>query len=426
MLDIKWVRDHPEEFDKALANRGLPSLASTLLNLDKERRLLQTQIQELQNERNSLAKAIGQAKGQGKETADLEQKASEIKESLSLLEDKETNIAAELDLLLSTTPNIPLPEVPVGKDESFNKLVSTWGEVPHFEFQPLRHYELGEQLGLMDFESASRMSGSRFVLLRGLLAKLERALARFMLDVHTKEFGYEEISPPLLVRDEAFYGAGLLPKFADNAFQTTAGHWLIPTAEVSLTNIVREQIIDPSLLPMRFTAYTPCFRSEAGAAGKDTRGMIRQHQFYKVELVSITRPDQTEAEHERMTSCAEEILRRLNLPYRKVLLCTGDMGQQSEKTYDLEVWLPGENTYREISSCSRCGDFQARRMQARFRDQGEDKKSKTRFVHTLNGSGLAVGRTLIAVLENYQNADGSITIPQVLHSYLDGTTLINR
>lgn len=426
MLDIRWIREHPEEFDKALENRGSSPLSSSILNLDKERRNLQTQIQELQNERNSLAKEIGQAKSQGKETASLEKQAITIKESLSSLEKQETDIAAELDLLLSSTPNIPLPEVPVGKDESCNKIMSTWGEHPHFDFKPLRHYDLGEQLGLMDFEAATRMSGSRFVLLRGLLAKLERAIAQFMIDIHTKEFGYEEISPPILVRDEAFYGAGLLPKFADNAFQTTAGHWLIPTAEVSLTNIVREQIIDPNLLPMRFTAYTPCFRSEAGAAGKDTRGMIRQHQFYKVELVSITHPDQTEAEHERMTSCAEEILRRLILPYRKVLLCTGDMGQQSEKTYDLEVWLPGEDTYREISSCSRCGDFQARRMQTRFREEGDGKKSKTRFVHTLNGSGLAVGRTLIAILENYQLADGSIAVPLALQPYLDGLSVIKK
>jgi seryl-tRNA synthetase len=426
VLDIKWIRENPEDFDRALKNRGLNPLSNQLLNLDKERRALQTQLQELQNERNSIAKAFGQAKSQGKETDSLEKQATEIKERLPQLEKQEQERANEIDLILSSIPNVPLQEVPVGSDESANKIVSTWGDAPKYDFKPLRHYELGEQLGFMDFEAAARMSGARFVLLRGPLAKLERAIAQFMLDVHTKEFGYEEISPPLLVRDEAFYGAGLLPKFADNAFQTTAGHWLIPTAEVSLTNIVREQIIDPAQLPLRFTAYTSCFRSEAGAAGKDTRGMIRQHQFYKVELVSITHPDQTEAEHERMTSCAEEILRRLNLHYRKVLLCTGDMGQQSEKTYDLEVWLPGEDTYREISSCSRCGDFQARRMQARFREEGPDKKSKTRFVHTLNGSGLAVGRTLIAILENYQQPDGSIAIPHALQSYLNGMTIIKK
>lgn len=426
MLDIKWIRDYPEDFDTALKNRGLKPLATHLLNLDKDRRTLQTQLQELQNERNSIAKAFGQAKSQGKETDFLEKQATEIKERLPLLEKQEQGLANEIELILSTIPNVPLPEVPIGSDESSNKVVSTWGEAPSFNFKPLRHYELGEQLGFMDFESAARISGSRFVLLRGPFAKLEKALAQFMIDVHTNEFGYEEISPPLLVRDEAFYGAGLLPKFADNAFQTTAGHWLIPTSEVPLTNIVREQIIDPESLPMRFTAYTPCFRSEAGAAGKDTRGMIRQHQFYKVELVSITHPDQTEAEHERMTSCAEEILRRLNLHYRKVLLCTGDMGQQSEKTYDLEVWLPGENAFREISSCSRCGDFQARRMQARFKEEGDGKKNKTRFVHTLNGSGLAVGRTLIALLENYQQLDGSIAIPPVLQPYLNGMAIIQK
>lgn len=425
MIDIKWIRDYPEEFDNALRNRGLAPFSFQLLSLDKERRHFQTQIQELQNERNALAKAIGQAKSQGKETSSDEKKAAVLKDRFPVLEERERAIAEELEMMLASTPNIPLPEVPIGQDESYNKLVSEWGDPSHFDFKPLRHYELGEQLGLMDFEVATRMSGARFVLLRGELAKLERAIAQFMMDVHTKEFGYEEISPPLLVRDEAFYGAGLLPKFADNAFQTTAGHWLIPTAEVSLTNIVREQIIDPSLLPMRFVSYTPCFRSEAGAAGKDTRGMIRQHQFSKVELVSITHPNQTQEEHERMTNCAEEILRRLKLPYRKVLLCTGDMGQQSEKTYDLEVWLPGENTYREISSCSRCGDFQARRMQARFREE-EGKKNKTRFVHTLNGSGLAVGRTLIAILENYQQPDGSIEIPQILQPYMDGLRVIRK
>lgn len=424
MLDIKWIREQPELLDKGLKRRGLENLSQKLIALDSQRRDLLTRIQEIQNERNTLAKAIGSAKQKGESADDLSKRASEIKELLPALETQETQISEELNYLLSVTPNIPRDEVPDGKDESGNQLVSSWGDKPTFSFEPKRHFELGEDLGLMDFEIASEMSGARFVVLKGGLCKLERALAQFMLDTHTQDFGYQEVSPPLLVKDDAFYGAGLLPKFADNAFQTTDGRWLIPTAEVSLTNLVREKILEEEQLPLRFTAHTACFRSEAGAAGRDTRGMIRQHQFYKVELVSITHPDETMAEHERMVGCAEEILKRLKLPYRKMLLCAGDMGMQSEKTYDLEVWLPGEDTYREISSCSTCNDFQARRMNARFKDLSEGGKGKNRFVHTLNGSGLAVGRTLIAVLENYQQADGSITIPEVLRPYMNNQETI--
>jgi len=317
---------------------------------------------------------------------------------------------------------LPLPDVPVGPDETGNVEVRRVGDPPRFDFEPKQHFEIGEALGLMDFETAAKLSGARFVVLKGALARLERAIASFMLDLHTTEFGYTEANPPLLVRDDAAFGTGNLPKFAEDLFHTTNGYWLIPTAEVSLTNFVREQIIDEAALPMRLTAWTPCFRSEAGAAGKDTRGMIRQHQFTKVELVSITTPEQSLAEHERMTACAEEVLKRLGLPYRTVLLCTGDMGFASQKTYDIEVWLPGQNTYREISSCSVCGDFQARRMNARYRP----KDGKPEYVHTLNGSGLAVGRTLIAILENYQQADGSVIIPEVLRPYMRGMERITK
>lgn len=428
MLDLKWIRENPADLDKALVNRKLDPISAKLLEMDERRRELQTQLQTLQNERNQLAKAIGAAKAQKQEVPDLVAKANRLKEDLPQLEAEERVLGDELHLLLASLPNVPRAEVPVGADESDNKLIHSWGDPAIFDFQPKRHFELGEELGLMDFEAAAKMSGSRFVVLRGALARLERALTQFMLDVQTKESGYEEVSPPILVQDQAFFGGGLLPKFAENAFQTTNGHWLIPTAEVSLTNLVREQILDPQVLPLRFTAATPCFRSEAGAAGRDTRGMIRQHQFYKVELVSICHPDAATQEHERMTSCAEEILKRLNLPFRRVLLCTGDMGQQSEKTYDLEVWLPGEQAYREIASCSTCGDYQARRMNARFREieGGANEKSKMRFVHTLNGSGLAVGRTLVAVLENYQTADGSIRIPDCLLPYMDGLKEITK
>ena len=428
MLDIKWIRENPAALDAGLKKRGMEPRAQQLIQLDEQRRELLTALQDLQSERNTVAKAIGEARKTNTDTPDLSNRATEIKKLIPDLEAKLEAVQATLNDVLETTPNLPRPEVPEGLKETDNVVIKSWGTIPHFNFSPKRHFDLGEALGLMDFETAAKISGTRFVMLRGALAKLERALANFMLECHTQQYGYEEIAPPLLVKDPAFYGAGLLPKFADNAFQTTEHHWLIPTSEVPLSNIVREQILEASTLPLRFVAHTPCFRSEAGAAGRDTRGMIRLHQFNKVELVSITHPDQTIDEHERMVACAESILEQLELPYRRLLLCGGDMGVQSEKTYDLEVWLPGEETYREISSCSTCGDYQARRMQARFRthDALDGKKGKTDFVHTLNGSGLAVGRTLVAVLENYQQADGSIIIPKALRPYMNGMETIVR
>ena len=428
MLDIKWIRENPTKLDQGLGKRGIAPLSAKLIDLDEKYREVLTKIQELQNERNTVAKAFGMAKKNNEPVEELGKRAAELKELLPTLENEADDFKKQLHDILAVTPNLPRDEVPEGKEEADNQLIKSWGDIPKFDFEPKRHFEIGENLGLMDFETAAKMSGSRFVILRGALAKLERALANFMLDTHTKEFGYEEVNPPILVKDDAFYGAGLLPKFADNAFRTTENHWLIPTAEVCLSNMVREQIVDIKDLPMRFVAHTPCFRSEAGAAGRDTRGMIRLHQFNKVELVSITHPDQTMAEHERMVACAETILEKLNLPYRRMLLCGGDMGVQSEKTYDLEVWVPGEDTYREISSCSTCGDYQARRMDARFRpeDDGSGKKGKTRFLNTLNGSGLAVGRTIVAILENYQQADGSVLIPEVLKPYMDGLEKIEK
>lgn len=423
MLDIKWIRDNPKDLDAALKKRNKDPIAHQLIDMDEKHRALVTELQDVQSERNKIAKAFGIAKGKGEdaEAKTLGARATELKDQQATLTETCEALEKELSYLLSVTPNVPREDVPAGVDETDNQLVKTWGDIPTFDFAPKRHFELGEALGLMDFETAAKMSGSRFVMLKGDLARLERALATYMIEKHTLEFGYTEIQPPLLVRDNAFYGAGLLPKFADNAFQTTENHWLIPTSEVPLSNIVADVIVDESDLPMRFVAHTPCFRSEAGAAGRDTRGMIRQHQFNKVELVSITAPHQTIAEHERMVSCAESILEDLKLPYRRMLLCGGDMGIQSEKTYDLEVWLPGENTYREISSCSTCGDYQARRMKARYRGADSDgKKAKPQFVNTLNGSGLAVGRTLVAVLENYQQADGSILIPDVLRPFMNG------
>lgn len=428
MLDIKWIRENPDQLDAGLKKRNKPPCAAQLIELDLIHRDLLTHVQNLQSERNSVAKAFGEAKRKGDSSPELGNRATEIKKQLAHLEEKSTVAQNELEHLLAITPNVPLDEVPAGSDEEDNKLIKTWGETPVFDFKPKRHFDLGENLGLMDFETAAKMSGSRFVILRGALAKMERALANFMLDRHIDTYGYEEIQPPILVKDQAFYGAGLLPKFADNAFQTTEGHWLIPTSEVPLSNMVMDTIVEEKDLPLRFVAHTPCFRSEAGAAGRDTRGMIRLHQFNKVELVSITHPDQALKEHERIVSCAESILESLKLPYRRLLLCGGDMGIQSEKTYDLEAWLPGENTYREISSCSTCGDYQARRMKARFRENKtiDGKKSKPRLLHTLNGSGLAVGRTLVAILENYQQVDGSIIIPEILQPYMGGLERIDK
>tara|TARA_R110002095_G_scaffold212416_1_gene201544 strand:- start:1245 stop:2534 length:1290 start_codon:yes stop_codon:yes gene_type:complete len=428
VLDIKWIRDNPDLLDAGLKKRNKPPCAAQLIDLDITHRDLLTQVQDLQSERNTVAKAFGEAKRKGESADELGARATEIKQLLASLEEKSTKAQNELEHLLAITPNMPRDEVPAGIDEADNELVKTWGDLPAFDFEPKRHFDLGEELRLMDFETAAKMSGSRFVILRGALAKMERALANFMLDRHIETYGYEEIQPPVLVKDQAFYGAGLLPKFSDNAFKTTEDHWLIPTSEVPLSNMVSDSIVEEKELPLRFVAHTPCFRSEAGAAGRDTRGMIRLHQFNKVELVSITHPDGTQKEHERIVSCAESILESLELPYRRMLLCGGDMGIQSEKTYDLEVWLPGENTYREISSCSTCGDYQARRMKARFRDEKtvDGKKAKPRLVNTLNGSGLAVGRTLVAVLENYQQADGSIMVPEVLRPYMGGLEKIEK
>ncbi len=475
MFDIKAIRDNPAAFDAGLKRRGLEPLSSGLIAKDEELRAIKTRLQEAQARRNAASKEIGKAKGAKDEAlaAKLMAEVASLKDQLQTDEDKQRELEAALERELAVLPNIPLPDVPQGKDETANVEVRRWGDpktMPAASLnKPKQHFELGEALGLMDFEAAARMSGARFVVLKGQLARLERALAMFMLDIHTGEFGYTECQVPLLVRDPAMYGTGQLPKFEEDLFSTLrrltnaevasviteildrsdsddalfdmdsispkgealgdrlmrqlAGLWLIPTAEVPLTNLAREQIIDEATLPLRYTAWSPCFRSEAGAAGRDTRGMIRQHQFSKVELVSITTPAQSLAEHERMTNCAETILKRLGLPHRTIVLCTGDMGFSAQKTYDIEVWLPGQDAYREISSCSVCGDFQARRMGARFRPAGA---KGTEFVHTLNGSGLAVGRTLIAILENYQQADGTVLIPEALRPYMGGMERIAR
>jgi seryl-tRNA synthetase len=486
VFDIKWIRDNAEAFDAGLKKRGLPPQAGALIALDEARRAHITRLQEAQARRNAASKEIGQAKAKKDEAGAqaLLAEVAALKETIRVGEEEERQLDARLREALSVIPNLPLDDVPLGKDEKNNKEVRKVGKPPKFAFKPKPHFEIGEALGLMDFATAAKISGARFVVLKGALARLERALAAFMLDLHTGEKGYTEANPPVLVKTHSAYGTGNLPKFAEDLFKTSievpvrpdefevklgvepgtvavefkgdrkqelergfSGEfrllepkfssgvlegvepivripfWLIPTAEVSLTNFVREETLDEAKLPMRLTAWTPCFRSEAGAAGKDTRGMIRQHQFSKVELVSITTPEQSLAEHERTTACAEEVLKRLGLPFRTILLCTGDMGFASQKTYDIEVWLPGEDTYREISSCSVCGDFQARRMEARFRRAGGGKPE---YVHTLNGSGLAVGRTLIAVLENYQQADGSVAIPDALVPYMGGLTKIEK
>lgn len=423
MYDLKWIRENPKAFDDALAKRGLEPLSEAVLGLDGERRAHLQTLQEAQTRRNAASKQIGQAKASGDEAEAkrLMDETSDLKERIQKGEDEERRLDEALKELLAGVPNVPLDDVPVGPDESANELVRSWGEVPSFPFAPKQHFEIGEALGLMDFETAAKLSGSRFVVLRGALARMERALAAFMLDIHTTEFGYTEIVPPLLVRSEALFGTGQLPKFAEDQFLTTNDYWLIPTAEVPLTNLVRERVVDEAELPLRVTAWTPCFRSEAGAAGRDTRGMIRQHQFSKVELVSVTTPETALDELERMTGCAEKVLKRLELPFRTVVLSTGDMGFGAHKTYDVEVWLPGQDTYREISSCSVCGDFQARRMNARYRVEGS---KDLRFVHTLNGSGLAVGRTLIALLENGQQEDGSVVVPAALQPYMGGLETI--
>lgn len=424
MHDIRALRESPDLFEKAWAAKGRSGAAQEALRLDQLARAARTAAEAAQARRNDLSRRIGQAKASKDEAqaalllAEVENLKSEAAEGSK----RETDAEQALRELLAGLPNLPSPDVPDGEDESANVEVRRWGEP--FAIQAARnHADLGESLGLMDFEAAARMSGARFVVLKGRLARLERALGQFMLDIQTQENGYTEVSPPLLVRDAAAFGTGQLPKFSEDLFRTTDDRWLIPTAEVPLTNLVREQILPAESLPLRLTALTPCFRSEAGASGRDTRGMIRQHQFYKVELVSITEPDQSDAEHERMVSCAEAVLKRLELPFRTMLLCRGDMGFSARRTYDLEVWLPSEGRYREISSCSNCGDFQARRMEARAKSPGE---KGARYVHTLNGSGLAVGRTLVALLENYQDEGGRVAIPQALQPYMGGLTHIDR
>ncbi|MCF1483757.1 MULTISPECIES: serine--tRNA ligase [Rhizobium/Agrobacterium group] len=425
MLDIKWIRENPALLDQALAKRGAEPLSQSLIALDEQRRAVVQSMQDMQSRRNSASKEIGAAMAQ-KDMALAEKLKAEVaslKDTLPAAEEDERRLSAELTDALSRIPNIPLDDVPVGADEHDNVVARVVGQKPGWNHKAIEHPEIGEALGYMDFDRAAKLSGARFTVLTGPLARLERALGQFMIDLHTSEHGYTEVSSPLMVRDEAMYGTGQLPKFSEELFKTTDGRWLIPTAEVTLTNLVSGEILDQEKLPLRFTALTPSFRSEAGAAGRDTRGMLRQHQFWKCELVSITDAQSALAEHERMTACAEEVLKRLGLHFRTMTLCTGDMGFGAAKTYDLEVWLPGQNTFREISSCSVCGDFQGRRMNARYRNK--DGKGTT-FVHTLNGSGTAVGRCLIAVMENYLNEDGSITVPDVLLPYMGGLTRIEK
>ena len=418
MHDIRLIRENPSDFDAAMAKRGKEAESAIILDLDRRRREAITELQVGQARRNEASKAIGAAKAAKDEAtaSALMAEVATLKQRLPELEAEEARLGTELDDLLAALPNIPLPDVPAGADENENQLVHERGTRRDFAFEVKEHDAIGPALGL-DFETGALIAGARFTLVRGQMAKLNRALGQFGLDTLTRAHGYEEVAPPLLVRSESMFGTGQLPKFAEDLFETTDGRWLIPTAEVSLTNIVRERILAADELPLRFTALTPCFRSEAGAAGRDTRGFIRQHQFEKAEMVSIVPPDQSEAEHERMTAAAEDVLTRLGLPFRRMKLCTGDMGFTAARTYDLEVWLPGQQRYREISSCSTCTDFQARRMNARYRPEGE---KATRFVHTLNGSGLVVGRMIVAILENYQQEDGSVWVPEVLQPYLGG------
>jgi seryl-tRNA synthetase len=422
MLDIKWVRENPQALDKALATRGAAPVSDKILSADEKRREVLTKLQTLQSRRNQISKDVATAKSAGQSTDALFAEMKDIGPQVKALEESERELTAAFDDLIARLPNIPQADVPVGTDEKGNVVVRTWGTPTKLDFTPKAHFELGEGLGLMNFDVAGKISGSRFAWLQGDLARLERALSAFMLDVQTREHGYTEVIPPYLVNDATAFGTGQLPKFTDDLFRTTNGLWLIPTAEVPLTNFVRDEIVPEDKLPYKFTALTPCFRSEAGSAGKDTRGYIRMHQFSKVELVQIVHPDTSAQAHEDMTRHAETILQKLGLPYRTIVLCTGDMGFCSQKTYDIEVWVPAQNTYREISSCSNCGDFQARRMKARMKDAS----GNIRFLHTLNGSGLAVGRTLVAVLENYQQANGSIKVPPVLVPYMGGQDVIAR
>ncbi|WP_227285087.1 serine--tRNA ligase [Boseongicola sp. H5] len=424
MHDIRAIRDNPDAFDTALARRGLAPQSAAILALDEARRACILAAETALADRNAASKEVGRAKAGGDEAEfeRLRALVAEKKEEIARLEEEAKARDAALTEALAALPNLPYGSVPDGEDEDDNEEIRRWGSPRNFSFTPKEHYQLAATQDGMDFETAAKLSGSRFVLLNGAVARLHRALAQFMLDTHTTENGLTEVNAPVLVRDEMMYGTGQLPKFGEDSYQTTNGWWLIPTSEVSLTNIVNDTIIEEDYLPRRYTAHSLCFRSEAGSAGRDTSGMLRQHQFEKVEMVSITHPDHSDAELERMTGCAEGILEKLGLPYRTVILCTGDMGFGARRTHDIEVWLPGQNTYREISSCSTCGDFQARRMNARFRPAGGGKPE---FVHTLNGSGLAVGRTLIAVLENWQEEDGSVTLPAALHPYLGGKTRID-
>ncbi|MGE5151442.1 MAG: serine--tRNA ligase [Rhodospirillaceae bacterium] len=427
MHDIRFIRENPAAFDAGLKKRNLAPLSAEILEIDRRRRAAITEAESVQAKRKQLSQQIGIAKRKGENADAAMAEVAALEETLKKSEALAAELDSELTRRLEVLPNLPFDDVPDGTDETGNVEIRRHGSQRNFSFPPKDHVALGEATGEMDFASAVRISGARFVFMKGKLARLERAIAQFMLDLHTsEEGGYTEVNPPLLVRDNAAYGVGQLPRFAEDMFHTDNGFWLVPTAEVPLTNLANDTVLEEKVLPLRYTAFTPCFRSEAGAAGKDTRGMIRMHQFPKVELVSITTPEQSAAEHERMTARAEEVLKRLEIPYRTIILCGGDMGPASRKTFDIEVWLPGQGRYREISSCSNCGDYQARRMNARYRPkEGPDgRKGGTRFVHTLNGSGLAVGRTLIAILENYQNEDGSVTIPEALRSYMGGLTTI--
>tara|TARA_B100000519_G_scaffold175765_1_gene164483 strand:+ start:241 stop:1509 length:1269 start_codon:yes stop_codon:yes gene_type:complete len=422
MHDIKKIRENPSDLDKLLAKRKHPPVSSQIIELDEKNREIIGELQVIQEERNTKSKLIGEyaANGKNDEASKLKAEVTSLKDKMQELENSQREKQEELNTFLSSLPNNPADDVPVG-DESLNKEIKLEGNKKEFSFNPKEHDELGENLNMMSFEQAAKISGARFVVQSGLIARMERAISNFMLDLHTNEFGYTEMNVPILVKDQSVYGVGQLPKFKDDLFKTTDDYWLIPTAEVPLSNMTRESIIDILDLPKRYVSHTPCFRSEAGAAGKDTRGIMRQHQFYKVELVSLTSESQSKDEHERMLSCAEEVLKRLNLHYRVVILSSEDMGFAAQKTYDIEVWLPGQKAYREISSCSNCGDFQARRMNSRYK---EGKESK--FLHTLNGSGLAVGRTLISILENYQNEDGTIQVPDALIPYMGGINQISN
>ena len=422
MHDIKKIRENPSDLDELLAKRKHPPVSNQIIELDEKNRKIIGELQVIQEERNTKSKLIGEyaANGKNDEAAKLKAEVTSLKEKMQDLENSQREKQEELNTVLSSLPNNPADDVPVG-DESLNKEIKLEGTKKEFSFTPKEHDELGENLNMMSFEQAAKISGARFVVQSGLIARMERAISNFMLDLHTNEFGYTEMNVPILVKDQSVYGVGQLPKFKDDLFKTTDDYWLIPTAEVPLSNMTRESIIDILDLPKRYVSHTPCFRSEAGAAGKDTRGIMRQHQFYKVELVSLTSESQSKDEHERMLSCAEEVLKRLNLHYRVVILSSEDMGFAAQKTYDIEVWLPGQKAYREISSCSNCGDFQARRMNSRYKEGKE-----TKFLHTLNGSGLAVGRTLISILENYQNEDGTIQVPDALIPYMGGINQISN